>query len=60
MLNPRVAPQMIGLGLLEALPTRDILAWADPEDADGDGISGRAQVVRSDVHGRPMLGRFSA
>ena len=29
-----------------------------PDDADGDGISGRAQVVWSDVHDRPMLGRF--
>lgn len=39
MLSPRVAPQMIGLGLLEAVPAEDILARADPEDADGDGIS---------------------
>jgi CxxC motif-containing protein (DUF1111 family) len=42
MLSPRVAPQMIGLGLLEAIPAADILAQADPDDADGDGISGRA------------------
>jgi CxxC motif-containing protein (DUF1111 family) len=58
MLSPRVAPQMIGLGLLEATPTEDILAWADPDDADGDGISGRPQVVWSKRHDRPMLGRF--
>jgi CxxC motif-containing protein (DUF1111 family) len=58
MLSPRVAPQMIGLGLIEAVPTEDILAWADPDDADGDGISGRPQVVWSDVHDRPILGRF--
>ena len=58
MFSPRVAPQMIGMGLLEAIPTQDILAWADPEDADGDGISGRPQVVWSDVHDQPMLGRF--
>ena len=30
MLSPRVAPQMIGMGLLEAIPAEDILAWADP------------------------------
>ncbi len=58
MLSPRVAPQMIGLGLLEAIPAVDILALADPDDADGDGISGRAQKVWSYEHGRPMLGRF--
>ena len=58
MLSPRVAPQMIGLGLLEAIPAVDILASADPEDADGDGISGRANIVPSLQTGAPMLGRF--
>ncbi|MDF2232306.1 di-heme oxidoredictase family protein [Albimonas sp. CAU 1670] len=58
MLSPRIAPQMIGLGLLEAISAEDILANADPEDADGDGISGRANVVWSDRHQRPLLGRF--
>ncbi|GAB1363333.1 di-heme oxidoredictase family protein [Rhodobacter sp.] len=58
MISPRVAPQMIGLGLLEAIPAADILALADPEDADGDGISGRAQIVPSVEYGVPMLGRF--
>jgi CxxC motif-containing protein (DUF1111 family) len=58
MLSPRVAPQMIGLGLLEAVPAADILAHEDPEDADGDGISGRAAIVPSVEYGVPMLGRF--
>lgn len=58
MLSPRVAPQMIGLGLLEAIPAADILAQADPEDADGDGISGRANIVPSREFGTMMLGRF--
>lgn len=58
MLSPRVAPQMIGMGLLEAIPVEDILANADPLDLDGDGISGRPQVVWSSVHQQPMLGRF--
>ncbi|GHC22912.1 thiol oxidoreductase [Gemmobacter nanjingensis] len=57
-LSPRVAPQMIGLGLLEAIPAADILAHADPEDADGDGISGRPNIVMSAEYGVPMLGRF--
>jgi CxxC motif-containing protein (DUF1111 family) len=58
MLSPRVAPQMIGLGLLEAIPAANILAREDPEDVDGDGISGVAQIVWSQEFGRPMLGRF--
>ncbi|GGX67086.1 thiol oxidoreductase [Tateyamaria omphalii] len=58
MLSARVAPQMIGLGLLDAIPAADILALADPDDADGDGISGKAQIVMSTAYGVPMLGRF--
>lgn len=58
MTSPRVAPQMIGLGLLEAIPAAEILALADPDDANGDGISGRAQIVPSVEFGVPMLGRF--
>ncbi|MEL6509488.1 MAG: di-heme oxidoredictase family protein [Pseudomonadota bacterium] len=58
MLSPRVAPQMIGLGLLEAIPAADILALADPDDADGDGISGRPNIVWSAEFNQPMLGRF--
>ncbi|CRL13230.1 di-heme oxidoreductase family protein [Phaeobacter italicus] len=58
MLSPRVAPTMIGLGLLEAIPAADILALADPEDRDGDGISGRPSLVWSKEHQQIMLGRF--
>ncbi len=58
MVSPRVAPPMIGLGLLEAVEEGDILAWADPEDADGDGISGRANRVWDSAAGAPALGRF--
>ena len=58
MLSPRVTPPIIGMGLLEAIPEEDILAAADPDDADGDGISGRANRVWSDERGKPMLGRF--
>lgn len=58
MLSPRVANQMIGLGLIEAIPAEDILALADPDDLDGDGISGRPQIVWSLEYDQPMLGRF--
>jgi CxxC motif-containing protein (DUF1111 family) len=58
MLSPRIAPQMIGLGLLEAIVERDILARADPDDRDGDGISGRPNRVWSAKEKKVMLGRF--
>ncbi|TRW98450.1 c-type cytochrome [Paracoccus sp. M683] len=58
MISPRIAPQMIGLGLIEAIPAADILAGEDPDDTDRDGISGRAAVVISPEFQRPVLGRF--
>lgn len=58
MTSPRIAQQMIGLGLLETIPAQDIIAGADPDDADGDGISGRAQIILSPEYFEPMLGRF--
>lgn len=58
MLSPRVTPQMIGLGLLEAIPAVDILKAADPDDLDGDGISGRPNIAWSVEFAEPMLGRF--
>ncbi len=58
MLSPRVAPPMIGLGLLELVPEADILAGADPDDADGDGISGRPNRVWSLTDNKVALGRF--
>ena len=58
MTSPRIAPQMIGLGLLEAIPAADILARTDEGDTNGDGISGRANIVFSAEYGVPMLGRF--
>lgn len=56
--SPRIAPALVGLGLLEAIAEADVLALADPDDADGDGISGRARVVRDPITGEPRLGRF--
>ena len=56
ILSPRVAPPMIGLGLLEAIHPADILAGADPDDANGDGVSGRPSIVSGP--GGDQLGRF--
>ena len=64
----RLPPRVFGTGLIEAIPVETILAGEDPEDRDGDGISGRANwvtapdfVPESHVGGGPglHLGRFS-
>lgn len=57
-LSPRVTPQMIGLGLLEAIHPSDIIANADPDDTDDDGISGRISITRDPVTAKKTLGRF--
>ena len=57
-LSPRVAPPMIGVGLLEAIHPGDILANADPDDTDGDGISGRVSWVRDRETRKLALGRL--
>jgi CxxC motif-containing protein (DUF1111 family) len=53
----RLAPSLAGAGLLQSLPHSEILAWADPDDINGDGISGRANLLR-DRQGNETLGRF--
>lgn len=57
-ISARVAPPMIGLGLLAALDAAHIVAREDPDDADGDGISGRANRVWDISGGLTVLGRF--
>lgn len=49
----RSTPPLFGLGLVDAIPEAAILSREDPDDADGDGISGRANRA---IDGR--LGRF--
>lgn len=56
LISPRIAPQVIGLGLLEAIPESRLLELSDPEDDDGDGISGRIQRVS--FNGQVEVGRF--
>lgn len=41
----RLPPPVFGMGLIEAIPDATILARADENDADGDGISGRPNWV---------------
>lgn len=56
--SARIAPQLNGIGLLEAIPESAILAQEDVNDADGDGISGKAQRSIDPVTGETRLGRF--
>lgn len=58
MVSPRLAPPVFGVGLLEAIPEERILSLADPDDADGDGISGRPNYVVEQSTGETALGRF--
>ncbi len=53
----RTAPHLAGTGLMEAIPVAAILAAADPDDTDGDGISGQPSLVL-DASGTEVLGRF--
>ncbi|MCB0523909.1 MAG: c-type cytochrome [Lewinellaceae bacterium] len=58
LLSPRIAPAVIGLGLLEAIDPSDILALADESDLNGDGISGKANMVWNVEQNQSQLGRF--
>lgn len=54
----RLAPPMIGLGLLEAIDSADLHALADPDDINNNGISGRLNQVWDPVAGELAIGRF--
>ena len=56
--SARITPQLIGMGLLEAIPEGAIQALEDKDDANGDGISGRMHIVADLATGVPRLGRF--
>ncbi len=58
LVSPRIAPVVFGMGLLEAIPAERILALADPDDRDGDGISGRPNMVWDARAQAYALGRF--
>jgi CxxC motif-containing protein (DUF1111 family) len=49
---------MVGMGLLEAIAEEDIIRNADPDDWDGDGVSGRPNWVWNHEVGVNQIGRF--
>lgn len=56
--SARVAPPMIGLGLLEAIPEEAILANAAAQAKDNQGINGRPNRVWDDELQKTVIGRF--
>ncbi|WP_410880283.1 di-heme oxidoredictase family protein [Myroides sp. DW712] len=58
LISPRVGSPVFGLGLLEAIPEADILAQIDANDANQDGIYGKANYVYDVVSKQTKLGRF--
>ncbi|MBM4198030.1 MAG: hypothetical protein FJ197_13265, partial [Gammaproteobacteria bacterium] len=59
-IRERVTPSVLAFGLVEAIPDAALLALADPNDANGDGISGRAHMVQplESPTGPQRVGRF--
>ena len=56
VMTVRRAPDLAAVGRIAAASDAAILAHADPDDRDGDGISGRPAMVIED--GQPKLGRY--
>ena len=54
----RRPPPLQGSGVIAAIPDDAIQAGADPDDRDGDGVSGRVVVVPDGDGGAQRVGRF--
>ena len=54
----RIPIPVFGAGLVEAIADDTILALADPDDRNGDGVSGRAAIVTDRGTGDRRVGRF--
>jgi CxxC motif-containing protein (DUF1111 family) len=54
----RVPIPLFGAGLVEAIPDETILAREDPDDRNGDGVSGRAAIITDIASGHRRVGRF--
>jgi CxxC motif-containing protein (DUF1111 family) len=58
LVSPRIAPQVIGMGLLEAIREADLLENAKRQAAEGHGVSGRANRVWDVYANDWVIGRF--
>lgn len=59
ILAPRIGSALIGLGQLGLISEKDILAYQDIDDKNGDGISGKANYVFDPETNSTKLGRFT-
>ena len=58
LVSPRIAPQMPGVGLIDAITEADILANVQQQAARSDGIQGMANRVFDPFAGKEVVGRF--
>jgi CxxC motif-containing protein (DUF1111 family) len=58
VIGRRAPIPLFGAGLIEAIEDQTILALEDPEDRDGDGVSGRAAHIHDVATNRERIGRF--
>lgn len=58
LLSPRLAPRLVGMGLLGNIPESTILSFVDAGDKNGDGITGKANYVYDSQTKKMELGRF--
>lgn len=56
--SARLAPALIGMGLIDHISDADIIANSDPEDRDSDGISGRVNLRKNKTDEQARSGRF--
>lgn len=58
LFSARVAPPVHGLGLLEEVDESTLLSFADPNDLNGDDISGKPNYTWDEKSQKIMIGRF--
>jgi len=58
-ISNRLSPAFVGLGLLEQISDKQILANEDRDDSNNDGISGKANIVYSIKHKDFRVGRYT-
>ena len=59
VIAPRIGSALIGLGLLEQIPEKDLLKYQDINDSDNDGISGKANYAYSPEINSTIMGKFT-